>query len=301
MSGPARRAIVAAGDHAVNDLQILRESPLFRGLDEADLQRLLEVSAHRKFISGQRLFHKGDPCDGMYFVLSGEVKIGVVSAGQELVFARLKPGEAFGELALLDGQPRSADATGEGDTAVLVVPRDAFLDFLRNRPTAAAQLLAVLSGRLRASDEALRGLATKNANEALAQTRTLGDRVADTVASFGGSWAFIGTFLLTICLWMGLNLVPGKKPFDEYPFQFLNLVLAIVASLQAPIIMMSQNRQSEKDSIQSDLDYQVNLKNELEIKRMHDKLDAMHTAQLSEIRGIRATLDDGTETARKSA
>ncbi len=277
----------------VSDVHFLRDAPLFSGLDERDLEQLLIVCEHRTFVSGKRLFHQGDDCDGLYVLTRGEVRISILSQGQELIFSVLKAGETFGELALLDGQRRSADATAVGEAAVVVVPREAFLTFVASRPRVGAQLLAVLSGRLRASDETLRGLATKNANEAVAEALTFGDRIADLIARFGGSWWFIGAFSALVALWMGLNLIPSAKKFDEYPFQFLNLVLAILAALQAPIIMMSQNRQSAKDKIQSDLDYQVNLKNELQIKRLHEKLDSMHAAQLAEIRDLKR--EDGSQ------
>jgi uncharacterized membrane protein len=134
---------------------------------------------------------------------------------------------------------------------------------------------------------------TENLNTAIDETATLGQRMADQVASFGGSWRFILIFAGVLVVWIAINSVAlFSKPFDPYPFILLNLVLSCIAAIQAPIIMMSQNRQNDKDRMKADNDYRVNLKAELEIRHLHSKLDLLLTHQWQRLLEIQQVQTD---------
>jgi uncharacterized membrane protein len=190
-------------------------------------------------------------------------------------------GDFFGEMALLDGQRRSADAVVAEDARLAVLSREHFLSFVRSSPNVALELLAALANRLRHTDEMLRYSATRNVNVEEAARLTLADRAADKIAEFGGSWKFIIFEIGLFLLWMLLNTwLLVDKVFDPYPYVFLNLVLGIICGLQAPIIMMSQNRQSHKDRLRADLDYQLNLKNELALNEILERLKTLEREYL---------------------
>jgi uncharacterized membrane protein len=180
----------------------------------------------------------------------------------------------FGEISLLDGGPRTASAAAVEETAVLTLDRDGLLELVQRHPHVALDLLRVMGQRIRGTDELLRAGTARNLNEEEDEQMDLGARIADRVASFGGSWTFIVIFCAFLVLWIVLNsVVLAKGPIDPFPYILLNLFLSMTAALQAPVIMMSQNRQSMKDRLKADLDYQVNLRSELEVAQLHRKLD----------------------------
>ena len=219
----------------------------------------------------------------MYLIQSGKVRISIHDQDANvLVLADLGEGDFFGEMALIDGRQRSADATVSEDAQLAVLQRDTFRVFVRDTPDVAMEMLAALSDRLRRTDELLRGRASRNVNEEDDARATLADRAADMIASFGGSWKFIFTFVFLILCWMALNTL-WAHAFDPVPFNFLNLCLAIVAGMQAPFIMMSQNRQGLKDRLRADLDYQVNLKNELALAEVLRRLDVLENERIPEL------------------
>jgi uncharacterized membrane protein len=257
----------------------LRHVPLFESLDDESAQKLCELLETRECKAQHTLFRAGEPGDAMYLVESGKVRISVQATdGHELMLAELGRGEFFGEMALLDGQARSANATAVEDSQLAVLSREHLFSFIRTTPNVSLEMLTALAHRLRRTDEILRHRATRNVNEEMAAQLTLGDRAADVIAEFGGSWKFIGVFFGLFLLWMGINtwaasrILFGSQPFDATPYVLLNLVLNIITALQAPIIMMSQNRQSHKDRLRADLDYQVNLKNELALNEILQRL-----------------------------
>jgi CRP/FNR family cyclic AMP-dependent transcriptional regulator len=177
---------------------------------------------------------------------------------------------------LFDGQRRSANAVVADDARLAVLSREHFLSFMRSTPNVALEMLTALANRLRHTDELLRHSATRNVNVEEAAQLTMADRAADKIAEFGGSWKFIIFEIGLFLSWMVLNTwLLFDKVFDPYPYVFLNLVLGIICGLQAPIIMMSQNRQSHKDRLRSDLDYQVNLKNELALQEILQRLKVL--------------------------
>ena len=252
----------------------LRHVPLFESLDDESAQKLCELMETRDCAAQHTLFRAGDAGDAMYLIERGRVRISVQATdGHELMLAELGRGEFFGEMALLDGQARSANATAVEDSRLAVLSREHLFSFIRTTPNVSLEMLTALAHRLRRTDEILRHRATRNVNEELAAQLTLGDRAADVIAEFGGSWKFIIASLLLFVVWVAANtFLITRKPFDPYPFILLNLALNMITALQAPIIMMSQNRQSHKDRLRADLDYQVNLKNELALNEILQRL-----------------------------
>jgi CRP/FNR family transcriptional regulator, cyclic AMP receptor protein len=266
----------------VMTLEALRSVPLFASLDDAATRELRDLLAVRDVSNGTPLFRSGDSGDAMYLIESGRVRISVNDAdGSDVTLAELAGGDFFGEMALLDSKPRSADATVIDDARVAVLSRENFLAFVRGNPDVALKMLSAITHRLRRTDELLRQRVSRNVNEEEAARSTVADRMADLIAEFGGSWKFIGASIGFLIFWVLINTwLLNNKGFDPFPYVLLNLVLGMITGLQAPIIMMSQNRQNEKDRLRSDLDYQVNLKNELSLAEILRRLDVLESERL---------------------
>jgi uncharacterized membrane protein len=262
-------------------LDALRSVPLFASLDDAAAAELRSLLRTRDVTTGTVLFRAGDDGDAMYLIESGRVRIAVTDEDQhEIVLAELAQGDFFGEMAIIDGKHRSADAVIIEDARLAVLSRDNFLRFIRNTPMVALEMLSATFSRLRSTDRMLQQRVSRNVNEEQAKRSTIADRMADHLAEFGGSWKFIGFAVGVIISWIVFNSYVLIKGFDPAPYQMLNLVMGIIAGLQAPIIMMSQNRQSEKDRLRADLDYQVNLKNELSLTEVLRRLDVLESERL---------------------
>src|SRR5438067_13450455 len=232
--------------------------------------------------AGAVLYRASDEGNAMYLIEQGKVPICVrAKDGHDVTLTELHRGDFFGEMALLDGEPRSADARVAEDARLAVLSREHFLSFVSSNPNVALEMLTALANRLRHTDELLRHTATRNVNVEEAARLTLADRAADIIAEFGGSWKFIIFEIGLFLLWVLLNTwLLSEKVFDPYPYVFLNLVLGIICGLQAPIIMMSQNRQSHKDRLRADLDYQLNLKNELALNEILERLKTLEREHL---------------------
>src|SRR5687768_3524242 len=262
-------------------LEALRSVPLFGALDDAatrELRSLLKVH-HAK--NGTVLFRAGELGDAMYLIETGRVRISVRDEDKEdVTLAELAGGDFFGEMSIIDGKARSADARVIEEARLAVLPRDQFLAFVRSNPDVALEMLGAVTDRLRRTDDLLRRRVTRNVNEEQEARSTTADRAADMLAEFGGSWKFILVAMGLILFWIGLNTYVLIMRFDPMPFQMLNLVLAVIAGLQAPIIMMSQNRQGQKDRLRADLDFQVNLKNELSLAEVLRRLDVLESERL---------------------
>ncbi|MGZ5024554.1 MAG: DUF1003 domain-containing protein [Chthoniobacterales bacterium] len=245
-------------------LEQLLQVPLFQGLTVKAAKKLCSLLVSREFKAPTRLFNAGDSGDAMYLIEHGRVRITVMDAdGREVTLTEMQEGEFFGEMALIDGHERSAGALVLEDTRLAVLSRNDFLAFIGSDPQVMLGMLSEMARRLRRTDNLLRHRVARNVNAEDAAHTTAADRAADLIATFGGSWTFIGASIGLIILWIVLNSYILLNGFDKAPYQMLNLVLAVIAGLQAPIIMMSQNRQSRKDRLRADLDYDVNLKNEL--------------------------------------
>jgi CRP/FNR family cyclic AMP-dependent transcriptional regulator len=260
-------------------IDTLRQVPLFESLDDeaaGELCHLLETADCK---AGTSLFRAGDKGDAMYLIERGKVRICVrTTNGREMTLAELERGDFFGEMALFDGQRRSADALVAEDARLAVLSREHFLSFMRSNPDVALEMLTAMANRLRHTDELLRHSATRNVNVEEAAHFTLADRAADVIAEFGGSWKFIIAAVLFFNVWVLINLWlqwTGRTGFDPYPFLLLSGAINMLSVLQAPIILMSQNRQSHKDRLRAEIDYQINLKNELALNEIIERLKAL--------------------------
>jgi uncharacterized membrane protein len=263
-------------------IDTLRQVPLFESLDDEAAGELCHLLESLDCKAGAFLFRAGAQGDAMYLIERGKVRICVQATdGRQMTLAELDRGDFFGEMALLDGQRRSADALVAEDARLAVLSREHFLSFMQSTPKVALEMLTALANRLRRTDELLRHSATRNVNVEEAAHLTLADRAADRIAEFGGSWKFIIFEIGLFLSWMLINTwLLADKVFDPYPYVFLNLVLGIICGLQAPIIMMSQNRQSHKDRLRADLDYQLNLKNELALQEILERLKTLEREYL---------------------
>jgi CRP/FNR family transcriptional regulator, cyclic AMP receptor protein len=263
-------------------VETLRQVPLFESLDNATARELCELIETLDCPARQVLFHAGDVGDAMYVIERGKVRICVQAKdGHEVTLATLGRGDFFGEMALLDGERRSADAVVAEDARLALLSREHFLSFMRSSPDVALEMLTALANRLRHTDELLRHSATRNVNVEEAAQLTLADRAADIIAEFGGSWKFILTAVFVFNLWILVNSwILANKGFDAYPYLLLSTALNMVAALQAPIILMSQNRQSHKDRLRAEIDYQVNLKNELALNEIIERLKTLEREYL---------------------
>ena len=265
-------------------LSMLAGVPLFELMDDNERASLAELLGTRHFNKGETIFSFGDAGATVYIVHSGRVEVFIENfEGQKIILRDNEKGDVFGDISLLDGGPRTATAVAIEDTEALSLDRDQLLELIEKHPHAGLDLLTVMGRRLRATNQLLRTQVTRNLNEEEEEAMTFGQRIADKVASFGGSWTFIIWFAVFLAFWMGLNSYVlhsmvkwNSKPFDEFPFILLNLALSALAALQAPVIMMSQNRQAAKDRMQADLDYQINLKAELEVAQLHHKMDTIY-------------------------
>jgi CRP/FNR family transcriptional regulator, cyclic AMP receptor protein len=260
------------------DVAVIAEVPIFELLDDTERESLAQMMECREFRAGTVLFEYGDPGGELFILRKGDVEVFVENQeGEKIILAENERGDVVGELSFLDGGARTATAFAREDTQTLSMHRDRLMGFIEKHPHAAIDLLTVVGRRLRATDELLRTHVSRNVNIEQAERMTLGERVADQVAAFGGSWTFISIFGVIMLVWVILNTAAlFAHHFDPYPYILLNLFLSMIAAMQAPVIMMSQNRQAAKDRLQADQDYQVNLKAELEVAHLHRKLDHLY-------------------------
>ncbi|HEV2913051.1 MAG TPA: DUF1003 domain-containing protein [Pyrinomonadaceae bacterium] len=260
-----------------DEAQSLSQVPLFKGLDQTELENLAELVDQIQVRAGEAIFHEHDHGDALYVVEKGAVRIWVRDEDvQEVTLSELKPGDFFGELAVLDSGERSANANALVDSSLHRLRREDFQSFLLKYPHAATDVICEIASRLRQTNLLVSQRVTRNINREMDEQMTLGQRVADTVASFGGSWTFIFIYCGFLIIWMTVNTFilahigrgESGAQWDPYPYILLNLMLSMTAALQAPIIMMSQNRAGEKDRLAAEQDFKVNLKSELMLEEM---------------------------------
>jgi CRP/FNR family cyclic AMP-dependent transcriptional regulator len=246
--------------------------PLFGQLDEDELAKLAEEVDQVTFKSGEAIFHEYDQGDALYVVESGAVRIWVHDNDvQQITLSELKPGDFFGELSVLDKGERSANATAIMDSTLHRLNRDDFHEFMLKHPHIAIDLICEIGARLRQTNMLVSQRVSRNVNTEMERKLTVGQRIADKVASFGGSWSFIITYGAILIVWMAVNTFflaryssgQNGAQFDPYPYILLNLMLSMTAAMQAPVILMSQNRASERDRFAAEQDFKVNLKSEL--------------------------------------
>jgi uncharacterized membrane protein len=254
----------------------LRHVPLFEQLDDDEAAVLAAQVAMREFAARQRIYRIGEAGECAYVVISGKVKVSTVDEDQqEVVIDELEHGGFFGFASMLDETPHETAATAVEPTVCLEVDREDIEILLQRKPLAGMDLLRVLGRHFHSTQRLVRVRAARNPNELIEEQLTTGDRVADAVARFGGSWSFIITFGLILVVYTAINLVMGKSAWDPYPFILLNLFLSMLAAVQAPVIMMSQNRQDSKDRVRGELDYEVNRRAEMEIQELSRKLNLL--------------------------
>jgi uncharacterized membrane protein len=258
------------------DPNSLRNVPLFALLDDDELAVLSAQVDLKNFTPRQRIYKMGDPGGRAYVLMSGRVSVTTVDEDQqEVVVSEPAPGELFGFASMFESTPHQTTATALDETVCIEVDRDDITVLLQRKPHAGLDILTAFARQLHSAHQLVRARSLRNPNEVIEEESTFGERLADSVARFGGSWAFIIAFGLAIITYSAINIALGKTAWDPYPFILLNLFLSMLASVQAPVIMMSQNRQDTKDRLRGELDYDVNRRAESEIQSLSRKLNLL--------------------------
>jgi CRP/FNR family transcriptional regulator, cyclic AMP receptor protein len=256
--------------------EILRSVPLFAMLDDDETAVLAGQVDLRNFTARERIYKMGDPSPHAYIVVSGKIRVSTIDEDQqEVVVDEPSKGDFCGFASLLDQTPHQTTAVALEDTVCLEVSRDDISVLLERKPHAGMDLLSTLGRQFHASQQLVRIRATRNANEIIEQKASWSERIADSVARFGGSWTFIILFIVGIATYSLVNILLRQRAWDPYPFILLNLFLSMLAAIQAPVIMMSQNRQDTKDRLRGELDYDVNRQAESEIQALARKLNLL--------------------------
>ncbi|MDE1175853.1 MAG: DUF1003 domain-containing protein [Edaphobacter sp.] len=270
----------------------LKHIPLFELLDDEELAVLAGQVEIRRFAARQRIFKIGDPGNKAFVMLSGVVRVTTVDEDQQEVLIE-EPGHGgfFGFASMLDETPHQSNAMAVEASECLELDRHDITELLKRKPMAGLDMLTMLGRQFHASQRLIQLRASRNANEMIDDAETFGERIADGVARFGGSWNFIITFLVVLVVYTCINIFLKQRMWDPYPFILLNLFLSMLAAIQAPVIMMSQNRQDTKDRLRSELDFDVNRRAEAEIQALSRKLNLITDKigdvedQLREMRG----------------
>ena len=256
--------------------EVLKRVPLFALLDEEETAVLAGQVELKKFAPRQRIYKIGEPGGQAYVLVSGRVRVATVDQdGQEVVVDEPGSGEFFGFASMLEQTPHQTDATALEETICLEIDREDIAVLLKRKPLAGMDMLAVLGRQFHAAQQLVRIRASRNANEMIEKEATLGERIADSVARFGGSWTFIITFGFVLSIYVTVNAMLRGAAWDPYPFILLNLFLSMLAAIQAPVIMMSQNRQDTRDRLRSELDYDVNRRAASDIQGLSRKLNLL--------------------------
>jgi len=256
--------------------EILRRVPLFALLDDDETAVLAGQVEVKTFTQRQRIWKIGDPGGQAYVLVSGVVRVTTVDEDQqEVIVEQPAEGEFFGFASMLDQTAHQTEAVAVEESVCLEVDRHDIATLLERKPHAGMDMLTVLGRQFHASQQLVRVRASRNPNDVIEEDMTFGERIADRVAAFGGSWTFIITFGATIIGYTAINVVLRGQAWDPYPFILLNLFLSMLAAIQAPVIMMSQNRQDTKDRLRGELDYDVNRRAESEIQGLSRKLNLL--------------------------
>ena len=258
------------------ETEILRQVPFFALLDDEELAVLAAQVDLTRFTPRQRIYRIGDPGGRAYVMVSGAVRVTTIDEDhQDVIVDEPASGEFFGFASMLDESPHQTSAVALDDTVCVEVDRGDIETLIQRRPHAAMDMLSVLGRQIHAAQQLVRIRAARNPNEIIEEQATFGERVADGVAAFGGSWTFIITFLSLLLIYAAINVVLGRRAWDPYPFILLNLMLSMLAALQAPVIMMSQIRQDTKDRLRGELDFAVNRRAEAEVQELSRKLNSV--------------------------
>jgi len=287
------------------EAESLARVPLFKRLEHHELEKLAEEVDQVDYKAGDVIFNERDKGDALYVVETGAVRIWVMDEDvKPVTLTELKPGEFFGELAVLDRGERSTSATAIEDTHLHRLSSDDFQQFLLEHPDIAIDVICEIGARMRQTNQLVSQRVSRNINREMEEKSTIGQRIADKVASFGGSWSFIMLYSGALIFWIGLNSYvlahygsgENGAQFDPYPYILLNLMLSMTAALQAPVIMMSQNRAAEKDRMAAEQDFKVNLKSELMLEELIRK-SRDREAQLNSIKEMVAPLTEGEKSS----
>ena len=271
--------------------EILKKVPLFALLDDEEAAVLASQVDLRKFAPRERIYKVGDPGSAAYVVISGQASVFTVDEDQqEVVVDQPGSGEFFGFASMLEMTPHQTNALALVESKCLEVSREDIEALLKKKPMAGMDLLTTLGRQLHAAQGLVRGRASRNPNEVIEKEETTGERIADGVARFGGSWTFIIAFSVVLVIYTSVNVLLDKKSWDPYPFILLNLFLSMLAAIQAPVIMMSQNRQDTRDRLRAELDFDVNRRAESEIQGVSHKMTMLDQK-----------MDDIADLFRKSA
>jgi uncharacterized membrane protein len=273
----------------------LEDVDFFKILGDEDRREIAEVVDLVKLTDGETLFRAGDPGESLFLVRAGEVELYVRdNAGQKIILDITRPGDFFGEIALLDAGARTASAVALTDTELIELDRDDLLLLFQRKPDAALSMLAAMGRMTRKADELLRTRVSRNVNEEVQERLTVVQRVADWLAWFSGSITFLFIHALWFGLWIMLNVgilrVPGLSGFDPFPFGLLTMIVSLEAIFLATFVLISQNRQVEKDKVRSDIEYDINVKAEMEVTELHQKVDHIHAEMMRRFVALEKTL-----------
>ncbi len=269
----------------------LPAAKLFELLDEDECRRLSESGETVHLMANESLFKTGDPGGTLYIVQSGVVEIFIKDdAGQKVSLKTAESGDFFGEVSLLDGRPRSVNAVAVSDCELLVLSREELFAAFRRSPETALVMICILGGNLRESDDLLRTNVARNANDVMEKEDSLLDRAADRVAKFSGSFLFLALTAIWFTFWIGVNTLPlGIPVFDPFPFGLLTMIVSLEAIFLACLVLLTQNRQAEKDHLRSDIEYEVNVEAEMEIAELHKKVDRLNEQMLEQFAQLKNT------------
>jgi uncharacterized membrane protein len=257
----------------------------FELLGGEDRRALAEVVDLVRLGANETLFRAGEPGESLYLVRSGAVELFIQdNVGQKITLDTARPGDFFGEIALLDEGPRTATAVALEAAELIELDRDDLLLLFRSKPDAALHMLAAMGRMTRKADQLLRTRVSRNVNEEVEERATLFQRVADALAWFSGSMFFLLIHAAWFGAWIALNVglvnVPGVSGFDPYPFGLLTMIVSLEAIFLSTFVLISANRQAEKEKVRADIEYDVNIKAEMEVAYLHDKADHLHAEML---------------------
>jgi CRP/FNR family cyclic AMP-dependent transcriptional regulator len=277
------------------DPAALEDIEFFKLLGDEDRRALAEVVDLIKLDDNQTLFQAGEPGESLFLVRSGEIELFIKdTTGQKIILDITRPGDFFGEIALLDAGPRSATAMALTQTELIELDRDDLLILFQRKPDAALSMLAAMGRMTRKADELLRTRVSRNVNEEVEENLTVVQRIADWLAWFSGSMPFLFIHALWFGFWIALNVgvmnVPHLSGFDPFPFGLLTMIVSLEAIFLATFVLISQNRQVEKDKVRGDIEYDVNIKAELEVAELHQKADHIHEEMLRRFSNLEKTL-----------
>lgn len=277
------------------DVSLLSGIEFFELLQEEDRQALANVVDSIKLNTGETLFQAGEPGESLFIVRSGSVELFIKdTVGQKIVLTVAEAGDLFGELSLLDSGPRTATAVALNETELLVLDREDLLLLFQKRPDAALHMLAAMSAMTRKADELLRTRVSRNVNEEIEEHSTPLQRIADWIAWFSGSMPFLIINAVWFAIWISINTFNlGIPQFDPYPFGLLTMMVSLEAIFLSCFVLVSQNRQAEKDRVRADIEYEVNVKAELEVAHLHEKTDRIYESMLARFAKLEKLIQTG--------